>query len=74
MLSVAFVDKDSFADIRKMELVNRRMLVTDGAFDITVVVYPAIWAKPIEENTIFVSDVHLKYAKLYALKTILDSL
>ena len=52
MLSVAFVDKDSFADIRKMELVNRRMLVTDGAFDITVVVYPAMWAKPIGENTI----------------------
>lgn len=28
----------------------------------------------IEENTIFVSDAHLKYAKPYALKTILDSL
>lgn len=39
-----------------------------------VVVYPAMWTKPVEENTIFVSDAHLKYAKPYALKTILDSL
>ena len=52
MLSVAFVDKNSFADIRKLELANRRMLVTDGAFGITVMVYPAMWAKPIGENTI----------------------
>lgn len=39
-----------------------------------VVVYPAMWTKPIDGNTIFVSDAHLKYAKPYALKTILDSL
>lgn len=39
-----------------------------------VVVYPAMWAKPLAENTIFVSDSYLKYAKPYALKTILDSL
>lgn len=39
-----------------------------------VVVYPAMWTKPVKENTIFVSDAHLKYAKPYALKTILDSL
>ncbi len=39
-----------------------------------VVVYPAMWAKPVAENTIFVSDAHLKYAKPYALKTIVDSL
>lgn len=39
-----------------------------------VVVYPAMWTKPTAENTIFVSDAQLKYAKPYALKTILDSL
>lgn len=39
-----------------------------------VVVYPAMWTKPVVEGTIFVSDAHLKYAKPYALKTILDSL
>lgn len=39
-----------------------------------VIVYPAMWTKPAEENAIFVSDVYLKYAKPYALKTIVDSL
>lgn len=39
-----------------------------------VMVYPAMWRKPVAENTIFVSDAHLKYAKPYALKTIVDSL
>ena len=39
-----------------------------------VIVYPAMWTKPVEENSIFVSDVYLKYAKPYALKTIVDSL
>ena len=39
-----------------------------------VEVYPAMWTKPVAESTIFVSDAHLKYAKPYALKTILDSL
>lgn len=49
-------------------------LGTVGIWEWTAVVYPAMWTKPIEENTIFVSDAHLKYAKPYALKTILDSL
>ena len=34
-LSVAFIDKNNFADVRKLELVNKRMLVTDGVFGIT---------------------------------------
>ena len=33
--SVAFIDKNNFADVRKLELVNKRMLVTDGVFGIT---------------------------------------
>ena len=37
-------------------------------------VYPSMWAKPTADNTIFVSDAYLKYAKPYALKTIMDSL
>lgn len=37
-------------------------------------IYPAMWAKPSAGDTIFVSDMQLKYAKPYALKTILDSL
>lgn len=39
-----------------------------------VVVYPAMWKKPVPENTVFVSDAHLKYAKPYALKALIDSL
>lgn len=37
-------------------------------------IYPAMRAKPRVEDTAFVSDIQIKYAKLYALKTILDSL
>ena len=35
VLSLAFIDKSNFADVRKLELVNKRMLVTDGVFGIT---------------------------------------
>ena len=35
VLSVAFIDKNNFADVRKLELVNKRMLVTAGVFGIT---------------------------------------
>lgn len=35
VLSVAFIDKSNFADVRKLELVNKRILVTDGVFGIT---------------------------------------
>lgn len=37
-------------------------------------VYPAMWARPRAGDTVFVSDIQLKHAKPYALKTILDSL
>lgn len=37
-------------------------------------VYPAMWAKPVEGGTVWISDAYLKYAKLYALKSIIDSL
>ena len=39
-----------------------------------IIVYPAMWSKPMSTDTIFVSDANLKYAKPYALKTILDNL
>ena len=35
VLSLAFINKHNFADVRKLELVNKRMLVTDGVFGIT---------------------------------------
>lgn len=39
-----------------------------------VVVYPAMWKKPVAPETVFVSDAHLKYAKPYALKSIVECL
>ena len=39
-----------------------------------VVVYPAMWNKPIAEDTIYVSDSNLRYAKPYAVKSIADNL
>lgn len=39
-----------------------------------VVVYPAMWNKPIAEGTIYVSDSNLRYAKPYAVKSIADNL
>lgn len=39
-----------------------------------LVVYPSMWAKPNATDTIFVSDTHLKFAKPFALKTIMDGI
>ncbi len=39
-----------------------------------IVVYPAMWNRPIADDTIYVSDSNLRYAKPYAVKTISDSL
>lgn len=39
-----------------------------------VVIYPAMWVEPYEDNTIFVSDAYIKYAKPYAVQKILDAL
>ncbi len=35
VISAAFIDVNNFADVRKLELVNKRTLVTDGVFGIT---------------------------------------
>ena len=39
-----------------------------------LVVYPAMWKKPVADGTVFVSDAYMKYAKPYALKAISDNL
>lgn len=38
-----------------------------------VVIYPAMWVEPCAEDTIFVSDAYIKYAKPYAVQKILDN-
>lgn len=35
VLSLAFIDKNNLADVRKLELINKRMLVADGVFGVT---------------------------------------
>ena len=35
VLAVAFIDKENFADVRKLELASKRTLVSDGVFGIT---------------------------------------
>ena len=37
-----------------------------------VVIYPAMWVEPHADNTIFVSDAYIKYAKPYAVQKILE--
>ena len=39
-----------------------------------IIVYPAMRAEPSEDGTIFVSDLHLKYAKPYAVQKIASEL
>lgn len=54
---------------------NQTPIEVEGRYNKkNVIVYSAMWAKPSISNTIFVSDLYLKYAKPYALKTIIDSL
>ena len=40
----------------------------------SICVYPAMWAKPEAADTVYLSDTNLKYAKPYALKSIVDVL
>lgn len=35
VISIAFIDKNNFSDVRKLELINKRVLVTDGVFGIS---------------------------------------
>lgn len=35
VLSLAFIDKNNFADVRKLELVNKRVLMANGVFGVT---------------------------------------
>ena len=39
-----------------------------------VVIYPSMWVEPYADDTIFVSDAYIKYAKPYAVQKILDNI
>ena len=53
---------------------DNKIVATNGILTKDVVVYPAMWVHPRRENTIFISDAFIKYAKPYAVKEISDSL
>ena len=39
-----------------------------------IVIYPAMWVEPRLKDTIYVSDVYIKYAKPYAVQKIIDEI
>ena len=39
-----------------------------------VIIYPAMWVEPQEDDTIYVSDAYIKYAKPYAVQKILENI
>lgn len=54
---------------------SRNVLWAEGRYARKrVVIYPAMWTKPVEAGTIFISDTQLMYAKPFALKTILEGI
>ena len=53
---------------------NGRIIAEGRLARMSVSVYPAMWKRPVADNTIFISDTQLKFAKPYALKLITDSL
>ncbi len=50
------------------------IIVTNRKRTKRVVIYPAMWVEPYAEDTIFVSDAYIKYAKPYAVQKILDNI
>ena len=57
-----------------IEFQPNEILAQQGKHKKKIVVYPAMWVEPSDENTIFISDAYIKYAKLYAVQKILDEI
>ena len=57
-----------------LSLNNGEIAVSNSESSKRIVIYPAMWVEPEEEDTIYISDYFAKYAKPYALKKILDQL
>lgn len=58
----------------QMTVSGDRMTIQKGAAQKKIVVYPAMLREPKKDNTIFVSDAYLKYAKPYAVQKIIDEM
>lgn len=57
---------------RKVDIGNR-ITVSGKRYTKNVVIYPAMWAEPYDDDTIFISDAYIKYAKPYAVQRVLDN-
>lgn len=54
---------------------NQDSILAKGQFsEKKIQVYPSMWAKPKSDDTVFVNDSYLRFAKPYALKSILEVL
>ena len=56
------------------EFTSTGIVARRGTHQKRIVVYPAMWVEPSDENTIFVSDAYIKYAKPYAVQKVLDEI
>lgn len=54
----------------ELEYSEREILIKSGNAKKRVIIYPAMWAEPREDNTIYVNDADVKYAKPYAIEKI----
>lgn len=50
-----------------------KIFLIHGHQEMELIVYPAMWAEPVEAGKIYISDGCLKYAKPYAVQKIMDS-
>lgn len=50
------------------------IIVQSNNTERNVIVYPAMWIEPKDEDDIYISDLFIKYAKPYAVKKILDKM
>lgn len=58
----------------KISVDDRVIIAKSQHYEKRVVIYPSMWVRPHEKDTIFISDAYMKYAKPYAVRTILDSM
>jgi len=51
---------------------NGILVKRKGRKEKKLVVYPAMWKEPKQEDTVYVSNAYIKYAKPYAVQKILS--
>ncbi len=57
-----------------IEIRNTDITIRNHRCEKKICVYPAMWDVPTTGDTVYISDLHLKYAKPFAMKSIVESL